>query len=135
MSAFSNHVQVTGSEGEMSGTLQRSRNSKRSWKSLWFHLKDKVLYTYPQPEVKHAGTFTFNECLLIKKEGISLIKMYLSLLLLLLSHKERVACESLPLVGFSVKSENEGESSVFQLYHNTTLYYTFRAQDTHTAQR
>ncbi|XP_058259824.1 FYVE, RhoGEF and PH domain-containing protein 5b isoform X3 [Hemibagrus wyckioides] len=90
--------QVTGSEGEMSGTLQRSRNSKRSWKSLWFLLKDKVLYTYPQPE-------------------------------------ERVACESLPLLGFSVKSENEGESSVFQLYHHTTLYYTFKAQDTHTAQR
>ncbi|XP_060775652.1 FYVE, RhoGEF and PH domain-containing protein 5-like isoform X2 [Neoarius graeffei] len=90
--------QVTGSEGEMSGTLQRSRNSKRSWKSLWFLLKDKVLYTYPQPE-------------------------------------ERVACESLPLLGFSVKSENEAESSVFQLYHNTTLYYTFKAQDTHTAQR
>ncbi|KAI5628364.1 FYVE, RhoGEF and PH domain-containing protein 5-like [Silurus asotus] len=91
-----NHV--TGSDGEMSGTLQRSRSRKRSWKSLWFLLKDKVLYTYPQPE-------------------------------------ERVACESLPLLGFSVKSENEGESSVFQLYHNTTLYYTFRAQDTHTAQR
>ncbi|KAM9482620.1 FYVE, RhoGEF and PH domain-containing protein 5b isoform 1-T1 [Clarias gariepinus] len=90
--------QTTGSEGEMSGTLQRSRNSKRSWRSLWFLLKDKVLYTYPQPE-------------------------------------ERVACESLPLLGFSVKSENEGESSVFQLYHHTTLYYTFRAQDTHTAQR
>ncbi|XP_027002238.1 FYVE, RhoGEF and PH domain-containing protein 5-like isoform X1 [Tachysurus fulvidraco] len=90
--------QVTDSEGEMSGTLQRSRNSKRSWKSLWFLLKDKVLYTYPQPE-------------------------------------ERVACESLPLLGFSVKSENEGESSVFQLYHHTTLYYTFKAQDTHTAQR
>ncbi|XP_053087845.1 FYVE, RhoGEF and PH domain-containing protein 5-like isoform X1 [Pangasianodon hypophthalmus] len=90
--------QVTGSEGEMSGTLQRSRNSKRSWRSLWFLLKDKVLYTYPQPE-------------------------------------ERVACESLPLLGFSVKSDNEGESSVFQLYHNTTLYYTFKAQDTHTAQR
>ncbi|KAF7711692.1 FYVE, RhoGEF and PH domain-containing protein 5-like [Silurus meridionalis] len=91
-----NHV--TGSDGEMSGTLQRSRSRKRSWKSLWFLLKDKVLYTYPQPE-------------------------------------ERVACESLPLLGFSVKSENEGESSVFQLYHNTTLYYTFKAQDTHTAQR
>ncbi|XP_053492652.1 FYVE, RhoGEF and PH domain-containing protein 5-like isoform X2 [Ictalurus furcatus] len=90
--------QVTGSDGEMSGTLQRSRNSKRSWKSLWFLLKDKVLYTYPQPE-------------------------------------ERVACESLPLLGFSVKSESEGASSVFQLYHNTTLYYTFKAQDTHTAQR
>ncbi|XP_026863690.2 FYVE, RhoGEF and PH domain-containing protein 5 [Electrophorus electricus] len=90
--------QVTGSEGEMSGTLQRSRNSKRSWKSLWFLLKDKVLYTYPQPE-------------------------------------ERLACESLPLLGFSVRSESEGDSSMFQLYHKTTLYYTFKAQDMHTAQR
>eukprot|EP00067_Danio_rerio_P047008 XP_021332911.1 FYVE, RhoGEF and PH domain-containing protein 5 [Danio rerio] len=90
--------QVTGSEGVMSGTLQRCRNSKRSWRSLWFLLKDKVLYTYPQPE-------------------------------------ERVACETLPLLGFSVRSEAEGESSVFQLYHKSTLFYTFRAQDSHTAQR
>lgn len=90
--------QVTGAEGVMSGTLQRCRNSKRSWKSLWFLLKDKVLYTYPQPE-------------------------------------ERLACETLPLLGFSVRSEVEGESSVFQLYHKSTLFYTFRAQDSHTAQR
>ncbi|XP_007254341.3 FYVE, RhoGEF and PH domain-containing protein 5 isoform X1 [Astyanax mexicanus] len=90
--------QGIGPEGEMSGTLERSRNSRRSWKSLWFLLKDKVLYTYPQPE-------------------------------------ERIACESLPLLGFSVRPEIEGESSVFQLYHKTTLYYTFKAQDTHTAQR
>uniref|UniRef100_A0A3B1KLT5 FYVE, RhoGEF and PH domain containing 5b n=1 Tax=Astyanax mexicanus TaxID=7994 RepID=A0A3B1KLT5_ASTMX len=89
--------QGIGPEGEMSGTLERSRNSRRSWKSLWFLLKDKVLYTYPQPE-------------------------------------ERIACESLPLLGFSVRPEIEGESSVFQLYHKTTLYYTFKAQDTHTAQ-
>ncbi|KAL7891448.1 hypothetical protein AOLI_G00009240 [Acnodon oligacanthus] len=91
-----NHV--TRSEGEMSGTLQRSHNSRRSWKNLWFLLKDKVLYAYPQPE-------------------------------------DRVSCESLPLLGFSVRSESEGESSMFQLYHKTTLYYTFKAQDTHTAQR
>ncbi|XP_050968973.1 FYVE, RhoGEF and PH domain-containing protein 5 isoform X2 [Labeo rohita] len=90
--------QETVSEGVMSGTLQRCRNSKRSWRSLWFLLKDKVLYTYPQPE-------------------------------------ERVACETLPLLGFSVRSEAEGESSMFQLYHKSTLFYTFRAQDSHTAQR
>ncbi|XP_051996407.1 FYVE, RhoGEF and PH domain-containing protein 5-like isoform X2 [Xyrauchen texanus] len=90
--------QVSGSEGVMSGTLQRCRNSKRSWKNLWFLLKDKVLYTYPQPE-------------------------------------ERVACETLPLLGFSVRSEVEGESSMFQLYCKSTLFYTFRAQDCHTAQR
>ncbi|XP_039545291.1 FYVE, RhoGEF and PH domain-containing protein 5 isoform X3 [Pimephales promelas] len=90
--------QVTGSEGMMSGTLQRCKNSKRSWRSLWFLLKDKVLYTYPQPE-------------------------------------ERVACETLPLLGFSVRPEVEGESSMFQLYHKSTLFYTFRAQDSNTALR
>ncbi|KAL1272605.1 hypothetical protein QQF64_028467 [Cirrhinus molitorella] len=90
--------QETVSDGVMSGTLQRCRNSKRSWRSLWFLLKDKVLYAYPQPE-------------------------------------ERVACETLPLLGFSVRSETEGESSMFQLYHKSTLFYTFRAQDSHTAQR
>uniref|UniRef100_A0A8C2BFL5 FYVE, RhoGEF and PH domain containing 5b n=1 Tax=Cyprinus carpio TaxID=7962 RepID=A0A8C2BFL5_CYPCA len=90
--------QETVSEGVMSGTLQRCRNSKRSWRSLWFLLKDKVLYTYPQPE-------------------------------------ERVACETLPLLGFSVRSEVEGESSMFQLYNKSTLFYTFRAMDSHIAQR
>ncbi|XP_059416031.1 FYVE, RhoGEF and PH domain-containing protein 5-like isoform X2 [Carassius carassius] len=90
--------QETVSEGVMSGTLQRCRNSKRSWRSLWFLLKDKVLYTYPQPE-------------------------------------ERVACETLPLMGFSVRSEVEGKSSMFQLYNKSTLFYTFRAQDSHVAQR
>ncbi|XP_043098241.1 FYVE, RhoGEF and PH domain-containing protein 5 [Puntigrus tetrazona] len=90
--------QETVPDGVMSGTLQRCRNSKRSWRSLWFLLKDKVLYAYPQPE-------------------------------------ERVACETLPLLGFSVRSEVEGESSMFQLYHKSTLFYTFRAQDSHTALR
>ncbi|XP_026116125.1 FYVE, RhoGEF and PH domain-containing protein 5b isoform X1 [Carassius auratus] len=90
--------QETVSNGVMSGTLHRCRNSKRSWRSLWFLLKDKVLYAYPQPE-------------------------------------ERVACETLPLLGFSVRSEVEGESSMFQLYHKSTLFYTFRAQDSHTALR
>ncbi|KTF79625.1 hypothetical protein cypCar_00007800, partial [Cyprinus carpio] len=90
--------QETVSDGVMSGTLHRCRNSKRSWRSLWFLLKDKVLYAYPQPE-------------------------------------ERVACETLPLLGFSVRSEVEGESSMFQLYHKSTLFYTFRAQDSHTALR
>ncbi|KAF4112384.1 FYVE, RhoGEF and PH domain-containing protein 5 isoform X2 [Onychostoma macrolepis] len=90
--------QETVSDEVMSGTLQRYRNSKRSWRSLWFLLKDKVLYAYPQPE-------------------------------------ERVACETLPLLGFSVRSEVEGESSMFQLYHKSTLFYTFRAQDSHTALR
>lgn len=46
-------VQVTVSEeGSISGALQRTKKSKRSWKRLWFLLKDKVLYTYRAQEVR-----------------------------------------------------------------------------------
>lgn len=49
-------LQVTVSEeGSMSGSLQRSKKSKRSWKRLWFLLKDKVLYTYRAQEVRGEG--------------------------------------------------------------------------------
>lgn len=45
--------QVTVSEeGSISGSLQRSKKSKKSWKRLWFLLKDKVLYTYRGEEVR-----------------------------------------------------------------------------------
>uniref|UniRef100_A0A3P8TG91 FYVE, RhoGEF and PH domain containing 5a n=1 Tax=Amphiprion percula TaxID=161767 RepID=A0A3P8TG91_AMPPE len=95
--------QVTVSEeGSISGSLQRSKKSKRNWKKLWFLLKDKVLYTYRAEE-------------------------------------EKVASESLPLLGFTVKlpdrPERDEEASVFQLYHKNTLYYTFKAEDNYTAQR
>ncbi|XP_071349886.1 FYVE, RhoGEF and PH domain-containing protein 5b [Trachinotus anak] len=95
--------QVTVSEeGSISGSLQRTKKSKRSWKRLWFLLKDKVLYTYRAQE-------------------------------------EKVASESLPLLGFTVKppdkQEGEEEANVFQLYHKNTLYYTFKAEDNYTAQR
>ncbi|KAM6927497.1 FYVE, RhoGEF and PH domain-containing protein 5b isoform 2-T2 [Xenentodon cancila] len=60
-------TQVTVSEeGSISGSLQRSKKTKRNWKRLWFLLKDKVLYTYRAQE-------------------------------------EKVASESLPLLGFTVK--------------------------------
>ncbi|KAF3689794.1 FYVE, RhoGEF and PH domain-containing protein 5 Zinc finger FYVE domain-containing protein 23 [Channa argus] len=89
-------------EGSISGSLQRTKKSKRNWKRLWFLLKDKVLYTYRAQE-------------------------------------EKVASESLPLLGFTVKlpDRREGEevANVFQLYHKDTLYYTFKAEDNHTAQR
>ncbi|KAM8757044.1 FYVE, RhoGEF and PH domain-containing protein 5b isoform 2-T2 [Acanthopagrus schlegelii] len=90
-------------EGSISGSLQRSKKSKRSWKRLWFLLKDKVLYTYRAQE-------------------------------------EKVASESLPLLGFTVRlpDKQEGEeeeANIFQLYHKNTLYYTFKAVDNHTAQR
>ncbi|KAM4612824.1 FYVE, RhoGEF and PH domain-containing protein 5b isoform 2-T2 [Polymixia lowei] len=87
-------TQVTVSEeGSISGSLQRSKRSKRHWKRLWFLLKD----------------------------------------------KEKVASESLPLLGFTVKlpdrQEGEEVANVFQLYHKKTLFYTFKAEDNYTAQR
>ncbi|XP_071388472.1 FYVE, RhoGEF and PH domain-containing protein 5 [Centroberyx affinis] len=55
------------------------------------------------------------------------------------AREDKVASESLPLQGFTVKlserPEGEESSSVFQLYHKKTLYYTFRADDPHTARR
>ncbi|KAM8914313.1 FYVE, RhoGEF and PH domain-containing protein 5b isoform 2-T2 [Spinachia spinachia] len=89
-------------EGSISGTLQRSKTSKRNWKRLWFLLRDKVLYTYRVQE-------------------------------------EKVASESLPLLGFTVKLPDqlgmEEEANIFQLYHKNTLYYSFKAKDNYTAQR
>ncbi|XP_037641996.1 FYVE, RhoGEF and PH domain-containing protein 5-like isoform X2 [Sebastes umbrosus] len=89
-------------EGSISGTLQRSKKTKRNWKRLWFLLRDKVLYTYRAQE-------------------------------------EKVASESLPLLGFTVKLPDqqgrEEEANIFQLYHKNTLYYSFKAEDNHTAQR
>ena len=53
--------------------------------------------------------------------------------------QDKVASESLPLQGFTVKlterPEGEESSNVFHLYHKRTLYYTFRADDQHTARR
>lgn len=55
------------------------------------------------------------------------------------AREEKVASESLPLLGFTVKLpdrvQGDEESTVFQLYHKNTLYYTFRAEDNFTAQR
>ncbi|KAM7423115.1 hypothetical protein PAMA_010915 [Pampus argenteus] len=57
----------------------------------------------------------------------------------LLKDKDKVASESLPLQGFTVKlterPEGEESSNVFHLYHKKTLYYTFRANDPQTARR
>uniref|UniRef100_A0A1A8EZZ6 FYVE, RhoGEF and PH domain containing 5 n=3 Tax=Nothobranchius korthausae TaxID=1143690 RepID=A0A1A8EZZ6_9TELE len=57
----------------------------------------------------------------------------------LLKDKEKVASESLPLQGFTVKlTERPGgeeSSNVFHLYHKKTLYYTFRAEDPLAARR
>ncbi|XP_070699151.1 FYVE, RhoGEF and PH domain-containing protein 5 [Pempheris klunzingeri] len=55
------------------------------------------------------------------------------------AREDKVASESLPLQGFTVKlterPEGEESSNVFHLYHKKTLYYTFRADDPHTARR
>ncbi|XP_029989814.1 FYVE, RhoGEF and PH domain-containing protein 5b isoform X2 [Sphaeramia orbicularis] len=55
------------------------------------------------------------------------------------AQEEKVASESLPLLGFTVKlpDRQQGleEANVFQLYHKNTLYYTFKAEDNYTAQR
>ncbi|XP_076607571.1 FYVE, RhoGEF and PH domain-containing protein 5 isoform X1 [Chaetodon auriga] len=55
------------------------------------------------------------------------------------AREDKVASESLPLQGFTVKlterPEGEESSNVFHLYHKKTLYYTFRADDHQTARR
>ncbi|XP_061903117.1 FYVE, RhoGEF and PH domain-containing protein 5 isoform X1 [Entelurus aequoreus] len=53
--------------------------------------------------------------------------------------EDKVASESLSLQGFTVKlterPEGDETSNVFHLYHKKTLYYTFKADDHHTARR
>lgn len=55
------------------------------------------------------------------------------------AREDKVASESLPLQGFTVKlterPEGEESSNMFHLYHKKTLYYSFRADDQHTARR
>lgn len=53
--------------------------------------------------------------------------------------QDTVAMESMPLLGFTIAPEREEGSSevgpVFHLYHKKTLFYSFRAEDTSSAQR
>ncbi|KAF7664512.1 hypothetical protein LDENG_00173400 [Lucifuga dentata] len=55
------------------------------------------------------------------------------------AREDKEASESLSLQGFTVKlterPEGEESSNVFHLYHKKTLYYSFRADDHHTARR
>ncbi|XP_051873654.1 FYVE, RhoGEF and PH domain-containing protein 5-like [Pristis pectinata] len=55
------------------------------------------------------------------------------------SREDEVAAETLPLLGFTIKQWKDGEppgsSAQFRLYHKNSLYYSFKAEDTHTAQR
>ncbi|NXC48259.1 FGD5 protein, partial [Penelope pileata] len=53
------------------------------------------------------------------------------------ANEDKVATESLPLLGFTVALEKEEGSTdtVFHLYHKQTLFYSFRAEDNNSAQR
>ncbi|NXP10108.1 FGD5 protein, partial [Thinocorus orbignyianus] len=54
-----------------------------------------------------------------------------------IANEDKVATESLPLLGFTIAPEKEDGSTdtVFHLYHKQTLFYSFRAEDNVSAQR
>ncbi|XP_054035662.1 FYVE, RhoGEF and PH domain-containing protein 5 [Dryobates pubescens] len=54
-----------------------------------------------------------------------------------MANEDKVATESLPLLGFTIAAEKEEGSAdtVFHLYHKQTLFYSFRAEDNSSAQR
>uniref|UniRef100_A0A452US49 FYVE, RhoGEF and PH domain containing 5 n=1 Tax=Ursus maritimus TaxID=29073 RepID=A0A452US49_URSMA len=56
-----------------------------------------------------------------------------------MASEDTVAMESMPLLGFTIAPEKEEGSSeigpIFHLYHKKTLFYTFKAEDTNSAQR
>nr|XP_056715391.1 FYVE, RhoGEF and PH domain-containing protein 5 isoform X2 [Euleptes europaea] len=53
------------------------------------------------------------------------------------ANEDKVATESLPLLGFTIVPEKEdgNTDAVFHLYHKQTLFYSFRAEDNNSAQR
>ncbi|NXB79789.1 FGD5 protein, partial [Donacobius atricapilla] len=54
-----------------------------------------------------------------------------------IANEDKVATESLPLLGFTIAPEKEEGSmdTVFHLYHKQTLFYSFRAEDNNSAHR
>ncbi|XP_016065367.1 PREDICTED: FYVE, RhoGEF and PH domain-containing protein 5 [Miniopterus natalensis] len=56
-----------------------------------------------------------------------------------MASEDTAAMESMPLLGFTIAPEKEEGSSevgpVFHLYHKKTLFYSFKAEDTNSAQR
>ncbi|NXU90721.1 FGD5 protein, partial [Xiphorhynchus elegans] len=54
-----------------------------------------------------------------------------------IANEDKVATESLPLLGFTIAPEKEEGSTdtVFHLYHKQSLFYSFRAEDNNSAQR
>ncbi|XP_055016737.1 FYVE, RhoGEF and PH domain-containing protein 5-like isoform X2 [Boleophthalmus pectinirostris] len=91
------------------------------------------------------GTLSFNQVMVCEEGALSgslqrsKTKRNWKRLWFLLKDKEKVASETLPLLGFTVKLpdrvQGEEEATVFQLYHKNTLFYTFKAEDNFTAQR
>ncbi|XP_060544273.1 FYVE, RhoGEF and PH domain-containing protein 5 isoform X2 [Pantherophis guttatus] len=53
------------------------------------------------------------------------------------ANEDKVATESMPLLGFTIVPEKEDRNmdAVFHLYHKQTLFYSFRAEDNNSAQR
>ncbi|XP_013925955.1 PREDICTED: FYVE, RhoGEF and PH domain-containing protein 5 isoform X2 [Thamnophis sirtalis] len=53
------------------------------------------------------------------------------------ANEDKVATESMPLLGFTIVPEKEERNmdAVFHLYHKQTLFYSFRAEDNNSAQR
>ncbi|XP_063147727.1 FYVE, RhoGEF and PH domain-containing protein 5 isoform X1 [Candoia aspera] len=53
------------------------------------------------------------------------------------ANEDKVATESLPLLGFTIVPEKEDRNmdAVFHLYHKQTLFYSFRAEDNNSALR
>ncbi|XP_045146067.1 FYVE, RhoGEF and PH domain-containing protein 5 [Echinops telfairi] len=56
-----------------------------------------------------------------------------------MASEDKVAVESMPLLGFTIAPEKQEGSSevgpIFHLYHKKTLFYSFKAEDTNSAQR
>ncbi|XP_006901116.1 PREDICTED: FYVE, RhoGEF and PH domain-containing protein 5 [Elephantulus edwardii] len=56
-----------------------------------------------------------------------------------MASEDKVAMESMPLLGFTIAPEKEEGSSevgpIFHLYHKKTLFYSFKAEDTSSARR
>ncbi|KAM6300988.1 FYVE, RhoGEF and PH domain-containing protein 5 [Aegotheles albertisi] len=54
-----------------------------------------------------------------------------------IANEDKVATESLPLLGFTIAPEKDEGSTdtVFHLYHKQTLFYSFRAENNNSAQR
>uniref|UniRef100_A0A2I3HQJ1 FYVE, RhoGEF and PH domain containing 5 n=1 Tax=Nomascus leucogenys TaxID=61853 RepID=A0A2I3HQJ1_NOMLE len=56
-----------------------------------------------------------------------------------MASEDKAAMESMPLLGFTIAPEKEEGSSevgpIFHLYHKKTLFYSFKAEDTNSAQR